>query len=568
MVFTIEINNQKVAARSGETILSILNRNGINIPTLCHLSGFSPTGSCRMCVVEVEGMDKLVTACSHPVEEWMKIHSHSPRVLKARKTLVELLLAAHPDDCLYCSRMGSCELQQLADELNVTERKYRSRKPSIITDRSCSSIERDPAKCILCERCIRICNETIGVGAIEIIGRGNKSSIGTRTNKGLNTETCVKCGQCIMVCPTGALKEKPGFNLVLEALNNPQLYPVIQVSPAVQASISEDFGLKPGKDILNLLWTALYKIGFRQVFDTSLGADLTTMELSGELAERIKNKEKFPLFTSCCPSWVTYIEKTRPDLKKHLATSKTPQQMMGLLIKRFYTDPAVVQDRKVFSVSVMPCTAKKHEAEKGHESDAEGRTVDAVLTTRELVKLIRHYGVDFSTLEPDASMQSYGMRGSAGKLFGVSGGETESVIRTLQFQLTGQDLGSPKISDTRGLKSIKETRIKYGKSMIGFVSVNGLANAIQLLKEIDAGRNNIQLVEVMACPFGCINGGGQRIGTDEKSLKNRMKALYDADEEELIKVAHKNPAVIDLYEKILDKKTNSLGTQILHNIAD
>jgi len=371
-----------------------------------------------------------------------------------------------------------------------------------------------------------------------------------------------------MVCPTGALKEKSSYNIVLEALNNGQFFPVIQVSPAVQASISEDIGIKAGKDFLYLLWTALQKMGFKQVFDTSLGADLTTMELSGELIQRLKNKEKFPLFTSCCPAWVNYIEQARPDLKKHLAIAKTPQQMMGLMIKRFFTEKENSASKKVFSVSVMPCTAKKHEAEKGGTSGKDTRDVDAVITTRELVKLIRHFGIDFSTLEPDTSIQSYGMRGSAGKLYGVSGGVTESLIRTLQYQLTGQELSPAKISETRGFKTQKETRIKFGKTSIGFVSVSGLSNAIQLIKEIEAGRNNIHFVEVMACPYGCVNGGGQRIGSDEKSLKNRIKTLYDADEEELIKVAHKNPAVLDLYEKILVDNESGLGIKILHNFID
>lgn len=568
MVFTIEINNQKVTAKSGETILTVLNRNGIKIPTLCHLSGFSPTGSCRMCVVEVEGMDKLITACSSLVEEWMKIYSHSPRVLNARKTLVELLLANHPDDCLYCSRMGECELQHLTEQLNITERKYRSRKRSVIIDRSCPSIERNPAKCILCERCIRVCNETIGVGAIDVIGRGTKCAIGTRSNFGLNTETCVKCGQCIMVCPTGALREKSAVNLVVDALNNPELYPVIQISPAVQASIAEDFGLKAGKDSLHILWTALHKMGFKQVVDTSLGADLTTIELSAELTKRIKSKEKFPLFTSCCPSWVNFIEKNRPDLKKYLATSKTPQQMTGLLIRKFYTGQESSGTKKVFSISVMPCTAKKHEAEKGAIQKDAVWDVDAVLTTRELVQLIRHLGIDFSSLEPDASVQSYGTRGSSGKLFGISGGVIESVIRTLHFHLTGQDMVTPKIPDIRGLKPVKETRIKYGKQTIGFIAVSGLSNAIQLLKEIESGKVNAHLVEVMTCPNGCINGGGQRIGSDERAMKSRMKALYDADEEELIKFAHKNPAILDIYEKLDPGKPAASETMILHTISD
>jgi iron-only hydrogenase group A len=568
MVFTIEINNQKVSARSGETILSVLNRNGIRVPTLCYLSGFSPTGSCRMCVVEVEGMESLVTACSHTVEEWMRIHTHSARVLKARKTLVELLLAAHPDDCLYCSRSGSCELQRLADELNISERKYRGRKPTVIIDRSCPSIERNPSKCILCERCIRVCNETIGVGAIEIVGRGSKSFIGTQQNKGLNPQTCVKCGQCIMVCPTGALSERSTFHQLIEVLNDKNYYPVIQISPAVQASFAEDMAVKPRKDILPLLGNALQKIGFREVYDTSLGADLTSMEAAKELSQRIKNKEKFPLLSSCCPGWVNYIEQVRPDLKPHLVTSKTPQQMMGLMIRKFIAESGKAVDQKIFSVSVMPCTAKKHEAERPDSCHEGTRDVDAVLTTRELVKLIRHFGIDFNSLEQEASGSFYGKRGSSGRLFGIAGGATESLMRSLFHRMTGTELNPIKVTDSRGLKTLKEVRMKVGKTSVGFVSVSGLANAIQLLKEIESGRNGINFIEVMACPFGCINGGGQRFGTDEKSLKSRMKALYDADEEEVIRAAHKNPAVAEIYEKFNEGGDPIEEFTFLHNKFD
>jgi iron-only hydrogenase group A len=541
MIFTIEINGQTVTARRGETLLSIMNRTGIRIPTLCHLAGFTPTGACRMCVVEVEGMPGLVTACSHQVEEWMKIRTHSPRVMKARKTVVELLLANHPDDCLYCDRSGTCELQDLASELNVRERRYRTRKPSIRIDRNCDSIERDPSKCILCGRCIRVCDEIIGMNAIEIVGRGSKSSIGTSHNKGLNIQACVKCGQCIMVCPTAALKEKSSYTAVVDALNNNDLFPVVQISPGVQGSIAEDLGIKGGRDLQNLLGTALRKMGFRQVFDTSASADLMILDISRQLAQRIKDKEKMPLFTSCCPSWVKFVEEYKPELKKHLVTSKSPMQIMGSWIKDHYPRRMNIERDKVFSVAVMPCTSKKHEALAGEENDK--HTIDAVLTTRELIRMIRLFGIDFNTLEPENTELGFGVRGSAGRLSGIAGGETEAVIRTLFYQMTGQEISPVKINDLRGLKNRKEAKIRMGRSTYSFAAVSGLAAARQLLDEVESGKSEFQMVEVMACPFGCINGGGQRLGTDEKALKSRMKALYDADDEEMIKVAHRNPSI-------------------------
>jgi NADH-quinone oxidoreductase subunit G/NADP-reducing hydrogenase subunit HndD len=460
--------------------------------------------------------------------------------MKARKTVVELLLANHPDDCLYCDRSGYCELQDLASELNVKERHYRTRKPSIMVDRNCSSIERDPAKCILCGRCIRVCDEIIGMSAIEIVGRGSKSSIGTSYNKGLNIKACVKCGQCIMVCPTAALKEKSSYPAVIDALNNKDIFPVVQISPGVQGSIAEDLGIKGGRDFQNILGTSLRKMGFLQVFDTSASADLMILEIAQQLAQRIKDKEKMPLFTSCCPSWVKFIEEYKPELKKHLVTSKSPMQIMASWIKDYFPQRMNIAKDKIFSVAVMPCTSKKHEA-IGDEKDHP--LIDAVLTTRELIRIIRLFGIDFSTLEPENTELGFGVRGSAGRLSGIAGGETEAVIRTLYYQMTGQEISPVKINELRGLKNRKEARIKIGRSTFGFAAVSGLAAARQLLEEIENGKNEFQMVEVMACPFGCINGGGQRLGTDEKALKSRMKALYDADEEEMIKVAHRNPSI-------------------------
>jgi iron-only hydrogenase group A len=549
MIFNVEINGRKITARRDETILSILNRSGIHVPTLCYMSGFAPTGACRMCVVEIEGLNDLVPACSHPVEEWMKIHTHSQRVLIARRTLVELLLANHPDDCLYCDKSGYCELQKLADELNVTERKFRCKKRSVLIDRNCPSIERNPGKCILCGRCIRVCDEIIGVSAIDFIGRGSKCSIGTFMNKGLNDQACVKCGQCIMVCPTDALKEKSSFQKVVDALNDRNLHCVIQFSPTVPFSIAEEFGLKSGKDILNLLKTAIIQMGFKQVFDTSFGADVTIINVASEFISRWKRKEKLPMFTSCCPSWMKYIQEFYPDFIENPASSKSPQLIMGSLIRTDYGPRRSIPAKNIFSVSVMPCTAKKYEAETNQSFEIDSSGIDAVLTTRELIKLFKLFGINFNSLEQEPIEIFFGVQSSAGRLFGTSGGSLEGIIRTLYFNLTGQDLPGYKIMEIRGLKGRKEVKIKIGKNYFGFAAVSGLANAKVLLDELRNGREDLHLIEIMACPNGCINGGGQRYGSDEKIIKARMKSLYDADEEDMIRVAHKNPLLTDHYNQ-------------------
>ncbi|MDP4281065.1 MAG: [Fe-Fe] hydrogenase large subunit C-terminal domain-containing protein [Bacteroidota bacterium] len=564
MFFTVEINNQKVTAKKGETILSLLNRNGIFVPTLCHMPGFSPTGSCRMCVVEVEGRSSLVPSCSQLVEEWMSIKTHSPRVIKARKTLVELLLANHPDDCLYCDRTGNCELQKLAIELNVTERRYRSRRPSVMIDRNCSSLERDSAKCISCGRCIRICDEIIGVKSIEFIGRGHTSSIGTAQNKGLNLKSCIKCGQCISVCPTGAIREKPALQTVIDALGNDKVIPVIQLSSLIPFSIGEELGIKSGKDILNLLRTALRKIGFRNVFDSSFGADLVVMEEAAELMRRIQNNEKLPVFSSYCPSWNLQVEQNIPRLSGHLSDVLSPQQIIGNLIKFHYASRAGVPAGQIFSVSVMPCTSRKTEADRNLSDDPAIKPVDAVLTTRELAKLLCIFGIDFSKLEPEVTEGAFGTYGSSGKLFGVAGGVAESVTRTLHYMMTGQELKNYRISELRGNKGRKEGKIKIGKMTFGVAVVNGMSNLRELLAELDAGKNDIHFVEVMACPMGCVNGGGQSIGTDEKSLRARIKSVYDADEEEMIRAAHKNPIVNQIYDELLKAPLSPAAMNFLH----
>jgi len=495
----------------------------------------------------------------------MKISTHSPRVLKARRTIVELLLANHPDDCLYCDRNGLCGLQDLAGEMNIRERKYHGKRKVIPVDHSCPSIVRDPAKCLLCGRCVRICDEVIGVGAIDVIGRGSESQIGTAYNKGLNPNTCVKCGQCIMVCPTGALTEKSNLQQIIDTLHNPALYPVIQFSPTVPASIGEEFNLKASKDILNLLRAALKRIGFRQIFDTSMAADLTIMEEAAIFAERFEKNENLPMLTSCCPAWVKYVEDVKPQLLPYLSTTLSPQQMMGRLIKNYITSSAGLKPENVFVVSVMPCTAKKSEADRDRMKDGTGRYVDAVLTTREFARLIRLLGIDFGSLEPEPTDTHYGIRSSAGNLFGISGGHLEGLVRTVHQVMTGQEMGSLKIAELRGLKGRKEAKIRIGKNTISVSAISGLAAFKSLAEDIETGKEPARIIELMVCPNGCINGGGQKLNCDEKNLKARMKAIYDVDDEEMIRVAHKNPVIVDLYDRFLAKPASDHNRELLHS---
>jgi iron-only hydrogenase group A len=564
MLFNIEINSQEYSARRGETILTVLNRNGIRVPTLCNMAGMTPTGSCRMCMVEVEGLPGLVPACSQPVEEWMRIRTHSTRVIRARKTLLELLLASHPDDCLYCSRNGQCELQTLTEELDIRDRKYLQKRKPVQIDKSCPSVERDPSKCILCGRCIRTCDSVIGVAAIDVTGRGSTSMIGTAQNKGLNATGCVKCGQCVMVCPTGALSERSSIQKVLDALNNPDLCTVVQFSPTTPGSVAEVFGLKPGKDTHNILRAALRMAGFKYIFDTSFAADLAIMEEAAAISERIRKKEHLPVFTASCPSWVHYLRTVRPDLLPNLLPVRSPQQIMGTLIRNYIIPPHSRAPETIFSVSVMPCTAKKAEAEFEGVIGGKYRNVDVVLTIRELVKLIRLLGIELTGLEADPVDTIHGIRSSSGKLFGVAGGPLEGMLRTLYQMSSSQELNPSKVNDLRGLKEVKEYRLKSGKDYINTVAVSGLGRAIRLLEEIESGKARYDIIEVMACPFGCINGGGQPFHADEKALKARMKAIYDVDEEEMIKVAHKNPNIGLLYEKLLGNPGSVRSKEIIH----
>lgn len=563
-MFNIEVNNQTIEAKPGEMILEALTRAGINVPTLCHLSGLFPSGACRMCVVEVDGVPGLVPSCAYPVREGMKIKTHSSRALRARKTIVELLLANHPDDCLYCVRNKNCELQELAEELGVRERRYSGNRIEYHVDTSSPSIIRDPAKCILCGKCVRVCEEIQGVSAIDFINRGSQTTVGPAFNQGLNVSSCINCGQCIMVCPTGALREKSDIKEVMNALQDPDTFVVVQHAPAISVTIGEEFGLKPGQDSLGIMTAALRRLGFDRVFDTAFSADLTIMEEASELVHRIQNNGPLPMFTSCSPGWIKFVEEFYPEFTGNLSTCKSPQQMLGAITKSYFAEKEGIDPQKIFMVSIMPCTAKKFEAERPEMSNHGRPDVDASLTTRELARIIKMRGLDLKNMNPETADTPFGERSSAGKLFGVSGGVTEAAVRTAHYLITGQELENPKIQELRGLDGIKEAQIKVGDLEVGVAVVSGLSNARKLLDEIRAGKRDLHFVEVMTCPGGCIAGGGQPLSANLDAIKARMKALYEIDRDAPVVVSHKNKYIQKLYDEFLGAPLKDKSHHLLH----
>jgi iron-only hydrogenase group A len=563
-MINIEVDGRTVEAQEGETILSALQRANIKVPTLCHMPDLTPTGACRICVVEVEGMGNLVPSCSYPVAAGMKIRTRNPRVLDARRTIVELLVSNHPDDCLYCVRSGKCDLQALSQDLGVRHRSFHTSHERKPMDVSSASIIRDPEKCILCGRCVRFCEEIQGVAAIDFIARGSKAYVGTPFNEGLNVSTCINCGQCILVCPTGALSEHSHLDSVIAALTDPNKYVVVQHAPAVSVSLAEEFGVKPGQDVDGMMVAALRRIGFKRVFDTSFTADLTIMEEASELVHRVTTGGKLPMLTSCSPGWIKYVEQTFPDFIPNLSTCKSPQQMLGALIKSFFAEREKIDPAQIVSVSIMPCTAKKFECGRPEMAQNETPDVDYVLTTREAGQLLRRFGIDLLAMTPETADTPFGERSTAGKIFGATGGVMEAAVRTAYFMITGKELTDLKIIPLRGLKGCKELHVDINGLKVGAVVASGLGNAKRMLEEFQAGRSDIQFMEVMTCPGGCIAGGGQPIGTDQEAIKARMQALYKIDRDEKLRTSHSNESVQRLYREYLVAPLGDKSHHLLH----
>lgn len=561
---TMTVNGSKISFEANETILSALKKSGIKIPTLCHIEGLPPTGACRICVVEDAKTGVLIPSCSFPATDNMSILTHSDKVIKARKTIVELLLANHPDDCLYCDRNMSCELQRLAEEHGVRQRRITAERIKQFVDNSSPAIMRDAAKCILCGKCVRTCEEIQGVSALDFSGRGSKTKISTAFNICLNLSSCVACGQCVNACPTGALVERSSIKEVMEALLDPEKIVVIQHAPAVSVSLAEELGLKPGLDIAGVMTAALKKIGFNYVFDTSFSADLTIMEEATELVQRVTNKGVLPMITSCSPAWIKFAETFYPELIPNISSCKSPQQMLGSMIKNYWAAEAKIPIEKIYSVSSMPCTAKKFELEREEMVSKGTSDIDAVLTTRELAKLIRMHSIDVNKIDPVECDMPFGERSSAGKLFGASGGVMEAAIRTAYFMLTGKELENLVISALRDKEGYRELAVDINGLVVKAAVVSGLGNARLVLDKILKKECDLHFLEIMSCPGGCINGGGQPRAVDKSAVQKRMQSLYNIDKLAEIRVSHKNSAVNDLYDKFLGKPGSHKAHELLH----
>jgi len=560
----LTINNIKVNAEDGMTILDAAKSAGIAVPTLCHIKNLFPTGACRICSVEVEGQRGLIPSCAYPVYEGMVVDTNSPRVRKARKTIVELLIENHPQDCLVCVRNKNCELQDMSAQYGVREHRYAGQAKDHAIDISSPSMERDPAKCILCGRCVRVCNEVQKVGAIDFTKRGFQSTVTTPYNKGLNISDCILCGQCILVCPTAALREKSQLKEVASALGNKNKFVVVQIAPAVRASLGEEYNMPLGTDVTGQLVTGLKRLGFKKVFDTNFAADLTIMEEATELVNRVKNNKTLPMFTSCCPGWVKFIEHNKPNLLDHVSTCKSPHEMEGAVLKTYYAKKLGLDPKDVFVVSIMPCTVKKFESNRPELSEDYLPDVDAVLTTRELVRYFNMAGVDFCDLPETPFDNPLGESTGAAIIFGTSGGVMEAAIRTAYNMLTGKELEKLEFDQIRGFDGIKELTLNIEGTELNFAVVNGIGNVAKVLDDIENNQCKYHFIEVMACPGGCINGGGQPIHQRPEKVIKRVKALYEIDSKMMHRKSHENEAVKTLYKEYFIEPNSHKAHEILH----
>jgi len=511
---------------------------------------FTPTGACRICVVEVEGRDRLVTACSQPVEEWMKIKPHSPRVITARKTIVELLLSNHPDDCLYCDRNLNCELQRLAEELNIRERRIKGKKTKQRLDQSSPAIVRELAKCILCGRCVRVCEELLTCTSLDFINRGRQTHIGAAMDKDFNFSSCIHCGQCVLVCPTGALHEKHNITEVQEYLNKQDVVKAIQYSPAVASGIAEELGIRNTRDFDKNLNAILRKIGFDRIYSTGAGTDICVTEIVNSLIEKEDAGPPEPVYITACPAWVKYAEQFTPSVLPSLSKVKSPQQITGILIKTLVAGQLGVKPEQIFSVSVSPCIAMKYEARRDGMMRKGISDVDSVMTVRELARLIRLNGIDVTNIEKEPADEPLGGRSSSAVLAEVSGGLAESVIRLLYFRKTGREIDRQEFRKLRLSGIFRESVFRIEDREIRVAVVDGL-NGLEKLRASQASGTLYDLVEVMTCQGGCIHGAGLPFVTSKDDLKARTKLVYQADDSEAINLPCKSPTLINLYEKLL-----------------
>ncbi len=563
------IDGKEISVKEGTTILQAALQNGIDIPTLCFLKEINEVGDCRMCIVEVEGRKGFATSCIQKVEEGMVVKTHSHAVVEARKIILDLILSNHHRDCLTCSRNGNCELQELAAKFNVQVVEFEGERTKHKVDDKSPSIVRDFNKCILCRRCVATCKYVQKIGAIDCINRGFDSCISTTYDHSLNDVDCTFCGQCIESCPTGALKEKENIQDVWKKLRDEDAFVVVQTAPAVRVALGEEFGMPIGTNVAGKMITALKSIGFDRVFDTNTGADLTIMEEANEFIERIQNDGVLPMITSCSPGWVRFAEKNFPENLDHLSSCKSPHQMFGAIIKSYFADKYNIDREKICVVSVMPCIAKKYECSRD-EMEVDGvRDVDYVITTRELARMIKQANIDFCELEDGKFDEPMGEASGAGAIFGTTGGVMEAAIRTAVDTLEGKSMDKLEYTQVRGEKGIKEATLKVAGKDIKVAVASGLSNARKIMEQIRDGKCDYHFVEIMACPGGCIMGGGQPIKSSKirstvDVAKLRRDALYSIDEKSVVRKSHENPFMIKLYKEFLEKPGSHKAHKYLH----
>ena len=566
---TLTIDGIETKVKKGTTILQAARELGIDIPTLCFLKDINEVGDCRMCIVEIEGRKGFATSCIQKVEEGMIVHTHTPDVLEARHVILDLIISNHAKDCLTCTRSGNCELQLLARKFNITNIEFPGEVTKHKVDDKSPAIVRDFNKCILCRRCVSTCKKVQEIGAIDCINRGFESCISTTYDHSLNDVDCTFCGQCIESCPTGALHEKESINDVWAKIKDPDTYVIVQTAPAVRVALGEEFEMPIGTNVKGKMVTALKRIGFDKVFDTNTGADLTIMEEANEFVERLQNDGTLPMITSCSPGWVRFAEKNYGDLLEHLSTCKSPHQMFGAIIKSYFAEKYGIDKEKICTVSVMPCIAKKYECTRP-EMEVDGiRDVDYVLTTRELARMIKQANIDFNKLEDSNFDDPMGEATGAGAIFGTTGGVMEAAIRTAVDTLENRSIENIEYKEVRGEKQIKEATLNIAGKEIKIAVASGLANARKIMEQIREGKSPYHFVEIMACPGGCVMGGGQPI-KNSKILasvdvrKLRAESIYSIDEKSTIRKSHESPTMKMLYSEFLQKPGSEVAHKYLH----
>ena len=567
---TLKINGVSVTAPEGTTVLEAAHMAGINIPTLCWLKEINEIGDCRMCVVEVKGARSLMASCVYPINEGMEVWTNTPKVLNSRKLTLQLILSNHDQKCLSCIRSGNCELQHLCKDLGVENADYfEGERSHFEIDDSAVHMIRDNNKCILCRRCVAVCEHTQAIGVIGANNRGFNTDIGCTFDRGLGETSCVNCGQCIAMCPTGALKERDDTAGIEVALADPNKLVVVQTAPSIRATLGEEFGFPIGTDVEGKMVAALRRLGFDKVFDTDYAADLTIMEEANEFIERVKNGGVLPMITSCSPGWVKYCEHYYPDQLEHLSSCKSPQQMFGAITKTYYAQLTGIDPKNIICVGVMPCTAKKFEITRDNEAVKGVPDVDISITTRELARMIKRAGIDFERMPEEEFDHPLGESSGAGVIFGATGGVMEAALRTAVETLTGEELTALDFTEVRGMKGIKEATYKVGDLDVKVAVVSSLSKAKIIMDKIRDGQADYHFIEIMGCPGGCINGGGQplvpshvRNFTDVRGL--RAQALYRNDAEKKHRKSHENPDIKKLYEDFLGAPGSHKAHELLH----